>query len=166
LGGVLVVLGVGGYFAASRLFGAEAAPPATATAGTLTPEPTAKKADVPPTAKSAETTVAPITAPPTEVRLHLETTPPGATVSKGGFQVCQATPCDITVSRNEGIELEARKGAMRGTSKLLPQNDQTVSIALAAPVAKPKPEAPAAPAGHVRDDDRGHQGPQAVQAVA
>ena len=45
--------------------------------------------------------------------------PPGATVTKGGFQVCEATPCDVTASVNEGLELLAEKGPLKGKAKVL-----------------------------------------------
>jgi hypothetical protein len=92
---------------------------------------------------SSTTTVAPVTgAESNDVHLHVVTDPPGAKVSKDGFQVCEATPCDVTIPRNTGIELVAQKGAMLGRSKILPQRDETVTIALAAPVQKPKPAGP------------------------
>jgi hypothetical protein len=86
--------------------------------------------------------VVPVTAPPTEIQLHIVTEPAGASVSKGGFQVCAATPCDLSVSRNEGVQLDAQKGSLRGQVKILPQEAQTVTIPLVAPVAKPKPAGP------------------------
>jgi hypothetical protein len=79
--------------------------------------------------------------PPNEVRLHVTTEPDGAEVSKGGFQVCAATPCDVVVPRLEGVELEARKGTLKGQVKILAQQDQTITIPLAAPLPR-KPSAP------------------------
>lgn len=74
---------------------------------------------------------------PTTVKLEVVTEPPGATLTKGGFQVCEVTPCDVTAGMNEAIELLAEKGPLRGKAKILAQKDQKVTIKLAAPVAAP-----------------------------
>jgi len=58
---------------------------------------------------------------------------------KSGFQVCDGAPCDVTVARNEAVELEARKGAARAEAKILAQQDQTVTMTLASAASKPKP---------------------------
>jgi serine/threonine-protein kinase len=137
---VAVALGLGGY----AVFGHKSAEPA---AQTITPEPGPVVAPATPStptptpsvAPVAAALVAPVTAPPAEVRLHVVTDPPQATVTKAGFQVCASTPCDVSVPRNEGVQLDAQKGALRGQVKILPQEDQTVTITLVAPAAKPKP---------------------------
>jgi len=139
LGAVFLVLGVGGYFVSTKVLGASDPPPAAA-ATSLAAEPTPTPAAPPAPSASSETTVAPVTAPPTEVRLHVESEPSGATVTRDGFQVCESTPCDISVKRNEGVELEGKKGTMRGSMKLMPQSDQTVTLSLTALVARPKPK--------------------------
>jgi len=150
----LAVLATGGYLVFTRVLGGGAPGSTdTAKAASLTPEPPAQMAagapaPTAPVAPSAvpAATVAPAPAP-AEVHLHVMTEPAGATVAKGGFQVCDATPCDVTVPRNEGVELTASKGTLRGSSKILPQKDQTVTIALAAPaVARPKPKTDTGPA--------------------
>jgi serine/threonine-protein kinase len=105
----------------------------------LSPEPTA--AATPSAMPSATTEVTPVAAHPTEVRLHVTTEPPGAEVSRGGFQVCAETPCDVVVPRLDGVELEAKRGALRGAVKILAQADQTVAIPLALPAVK-KPASP------------------------
>jgi len=64
------------------------------------------------------------------VTIKIETKPAGAKVKKGGFQVCDATPCEIDVDRGEAIELLAELGGKRGVSKVEAQEDQTVEIAL------------------------------------
>lgn len=64
------------------------------------------------------------------MKVAIETTPPGAKVSKDGFQVCDSTPCEIEVNRGEAVELEAKLGSRKGSSKVLAQQDQTVTIAL------------------------------------
>jgi serine/threonine-protein kinase len=90
---------------------------------------------VPPSASSPEVT------PSSGVRLTVETEPPGAVLLKDGFQVCDSTPCEVTASSNETLQLEARRGPLRGTSKVLAQKDQRVKISLvgaAAPPKKPK----------------------------
>jgi hypothetical protein len=88
----------------------------------------------------AAATVTPVATPAAEVHVHVVTDPAGATLAKGGFQVCDATPCDLVVARNEALELEAKKGALRGQAKVMPQQDQDVTIKLVAPVARPPVE--------------------------
>jgi hypothetical protein len=58
---------------------------------------------------------------------------------KDGFQVCDATPCEISASVNEPLELEAKKGSYLGTARVLAQRDQAVQIKLKKP--RPKPRA-------------------------
>lgn len=70
---------------------------------------------------------------PAPVRLSVVTDPPGATVSKDGFQVCDQTPCEVFAGLNETLELQAAKGSLRGERKVLAQGDQKVSIQLAGP---------------------------------
>ncbi|MBM4362864.1 MAG: serine/threonine protein kinase [Deltaproteobacteria bacterium] len=143
IAGALALAGTAGFLVFGR--GAPATPPPTSEpAAALVkevpppPPPPAPVVTPATTGATAEAVVAPVAA--AEVKLHVETTPPGATLTKAGFQVCDATPCDITVARNEGVDLEAKKGTLRGQAKVLAQRDQTVSIALAgaAPRAKPK----------------------------
>lgn len=88
----------------------------------------------------APTAVAPqpsVQALPTTVKLEVVTEPPGANLTKGGFQVCELTPCDVTAGMNEAIELLAEKGPLKGKAKILAQKDQKVTIKLLAPVAPP-----------------------------
>ena len=75
---------------------------------------------------------------PASVRLQVETLPEGATLTKDGFQVCDATPCEVVASVGESLQLEALKGALRGRAKVLAQRDQRVRIQLAA---SPRPTA-------------------------
>jgi hypothetical protein len=79
---------------------------------------------------------------PKKIKLTIETEPAGASLSKGGFEVCPATPCEIEVDPDEKLELVAKKGAAKGEKKLIATRDQTVAIPLVAPRA-----APAQPAG-------------------
>ena len=71
------------------------------------------------------------------MRLDVVSEPPGASLFKNGFQVCDATPCEVTADLNETLSLEARKGAQKGTAKVLAQRDQKVSIKLAGGAARP-----------------------------
>src|SRR3954468_3388669 len=142
-GGVLALLGVlalGGGAALFFLRGSsppaasvapEAKPPAPP-AG-VAPEP------MPPTSVAAATSVAtPVPPPaPSSVTLEVQTDPPGATLMKNGFQVCDATPCQITANVNETFELSGEKGPLKGKAKVQAQKDQKVSIKLAAPVVVP-----------------------------
>jgi eukaryotic-like serine/threonine-protein kinase len=85
-----------------------------------------------------------VQASPTTVKLEVVTDPPGAALTKGGFQVCEVTPCEVTAGVNEALELLAEKGALKGKAKILAQKDQRVTIKLLAPVAAPavKPAKP------------------------
>jgi eukaryotic-like serine/threonine-protein kinase len=74
----------------------------------------------------------------TVVRLAVSTEPPGATVLKDGFQVCDTTPCEVTATPNETLELEASKGPLKGKAKVLAQRDQNVTIKLAGAAAGAK----------------------------
>jgi eukaryotic-like serine/threonine-protein kinase len=65
-----------------------------------------------------------------QVTLSVSTEPSGALLFKGGFQVCDATPCTLTVASGEGMELEGRKGTFKGTLRVLAQRDQSVNIVL------------------------------------
>lgn len=75
-----------------------------------------------------------------KVKVKIETTPAGAHVSKDGFQVCDATPCEIEVDRGEALELTAALGRKRGSLKVLAQQDQNVTIALKGPRPQPTPD--------------------------
>ena len=65
-----------------------------------------------------------------QVTLTASTEPPGAVLFKDGFQVCDSTPCTITVNVREAMELEGRKGSFKGVLKVLAQRDQSVNIVL------------------------------------
>jgi len=98
-------------------------------------------AEPPPVTPSAAppATSAAVSSPPpaNAVKLEVVTDPPGATLMKNGFQVCDATPCEVTASVNETLELAGEKGPLKGKAKVLAQKDQRVSIKLAAPVNAP-----------------------------
>ncbi len=136
LAAVVVALGGGGYF----LFGRGAHPPEAASpVSVMVAEPPHPAASAPAVVASVSAAPEPVVAlaplPSNDVKLHVVTEPPGAIVSKDGFQACTSTPCDVTVARNEGVDIQAHKGGLRGTAKILAQADQTVTIVLAAPVA-------------------------------
>jgi serine/threonine-protein kinase len=144
-GAVLAVtaLAAGGYLRS----GPKPLPaPATAASGEHSPAVTAVIAAPPaPVAIAAPASAAPSASAneaSNDVTLHVVTVPPGAIVLKSGFQVCDGAPCDVTVARNEAVELEARKGAARAQAKILAQQDQTVTMALASAASKPKPPTP------------------------
>jgi hypothetical protein len=141
--GAVVVLGLG-YVGLSRGVGHSSPAPARDDTehATLAPPPTTESApaaaSVAPSAGAAQAKVEPITEPPKEVTLHVVTEPTGAVLLKAGFQVCDSTPCDVVVARNDPIELEARKANLRGQARILAQHTQAVTITLAATQAKPK----------------------------
>jgi tRNA A-37 threonylcarbamoyl transferase component Bud32 len=139
--GVLVVGGGAAAFLLNRSGEPPTGPSAPAKAleppaQPLAPEPR-------PVPSTAVTPPAAPSAPPPAlnvVKLDVATDPPGAMLSKNGFQVCDTTPCEVTAGLNETLELQAEKGALKGKAKVLAQKDQKVTIKLAAPVAAtPKP---------------------------
>lgn len=76
---------------------------------------------------------------PRLIAIAVATEPAGALLFKNNFQVCDSTPCSINADPNEAMELEARKGALKGVLKVLAQRDQTVNIVLMpAPLSAPK----------------------------
>ena len=89
---------------------------------------------------SAEATVTPTSG----IRLDVSTDPPGATLMKNGFQVCDSTPCEVLAAPAETLEFQASKGALKGTAKVLAQRDQKVTIKLVAANTGPLPK-PAGP---------------------
>lgn len=89
-----------------------------------------------PTGAAVATSVVAIADSP-KVKVKVESTPSGAKVTKDGFQVCDATPCEIEVERGEAIELLAHLGNKKGSSKIEAQKDQTVQIVLRAPRSNP-----------------------------
>jgi hypothetical protein len=151
--GAVAVVGIGVYLGVLHARKATLAPEGSSASPTLAPEPVSVEG-VPTTAVAVSTTapppniapssqIQPIVDAPKEVTLHIVTEPPGAVLLKAGFQVCDTTPCDVVVSRNDPIELEARKGNLKGAARILAQHAQTVTINLAGAAAKPK--APAGP---------------------
>jgi hypothetical protein len=75
------------------------------------------------------------------IRLDVSSEPSGATLLKNGFQVCDATPCEVLAAPAETLEFQALKGALKGSAKVLAQRDQKVVIKLLGPAsaAPPKP---------------------------
>jgi serine/threonine-protein kinase len=149
--GAIAVVGLGAYLGVSRGGESPSSSENPSTRVTATPEPAAvdrlnattlvaASSDAPP-ATGAPSNPAPPA--PKEVTLHVVTEPAGAVLLKAGFQVCDATPCDIVVVRNDPIELEARKGNLKGAARILAQHGQAVMINLVGAPAKPK--APAGP---------------------
>lgn len=138
---LLAVLVLAGGAAAFFMRGGGTTPIA-ASAQPKAPEPVAAPApEPPPAAPSAAPAPAPATATPTPapvgVKLEVVTDPPGATLMKNGFQVCDATPCEVTAGVNETLEFTVEKGPLKGKAKVLAQKDQRVTIKLAAPVVGP-----------------------------
>lgn len=119
--------------------------PETASAVTLPAIPPQASADLPvgdaPDVTPVTTSV-PVQGPvaaesPKPIKLAVTTEPAGATLSKNGFQVCDATPCEVLAEPNETLQLEAVKNTLRGKAKVLAQRDQKVSIRLAGAPARP-----------------------------
>jgi tRNA A-37 threonylcarbamoyl transferase component Bud32 len=139
---VLGVLLVGGGAAAFFLRDRAAFDTATPSAQVIPPQAPASVAAMPeparlPSAGSA-TEPAPSTAAPSGVKLQVVTEPMGATLLKNGFQVCDSTPCEVSATLNETLELEGLKGGLRGKAKVLAQKDQKVTIRLLGAAPAPK----------------------------
>lgn len=137
----IVVLALIGMVTMKRmgLASTDGAPTATPTVPTATPSaPPAPTAPTTPTGSSPTVTVQ------SQVVLHVVTDPPGAIVKKGGFQVCDQSPCDVLAQPNEATDLSAEKGDARGSAKVLAQREQTVTIKLAKgpAAAPPRDQAP------------------------
>jgi hypothetical protein len=134
---VLGVLVVAGGAAAYALKGSDPPPIAASSQAKAAeaPVPVVPVAPEPP-ASASSPVVAPSSVPaaPTGVKLEVITEPPGAQVMKNGFQVCDATPCEVNAAPNEPLELTAKKDALSGKAKVLAQQDQKVTIKLFAPV--------------------------------
>jgi hypothetical protein len=128
--GLLLVGGV-----AYAVLGREKPRERAKTPATLSPEPSAPAAPASAT-PTATTEVTPVPTPAAEVTLHVTTEPAGAALSKGGFQVCAATPCDVVVPRLADVELEAKFKNLKGQAKIMAQQDQAVAIPLVAVVVK------------------------------
>jgi serine/threonine-protein kinase len=141
---LLGVLVVGGGAAAFFLRSSQPPVETSAQAKPARPEPAAPVAaePPPPAPSTAEATPpAPSVAAPTlpvGIKLEVITDPPGATLMKNGFQVCDATPCEVTAAVNETLELSGEKGPLRGKAKVQAQKDQKVTIKLVAPATKPR----------------------------
>lgn len=135
LGGLAVLL-LGGAVAVRLL------PVAPAPRSSAEPATPLTAAQVVPVATESSRPVVQATAAPVPaaaIQLSVVTEPAGSTLLKNGFQVCDTTPCVVAATPNESIELEARKGALRGKAKVLAQRDQRVEIKLAAPSAGAAP---------------------------
>ncbi|HLV21688.1 MAG TPA: serine/threonine-protein kinase [Polyangiaceae bacterium] len=94
------------------------------------PEPPTTPASEPATVDGSDTEPEPAAG---KVALEVVTLPPGALVTKGGYQVCDTTPCTVSADPGETLELAARRGTLHGTAKVLAQSDQKVTITLVAP---------------------------------
>jgi len=112
-----------------------------------TPVPVSAAPAPPPVVVHEPTTPAPSVSMAATIRLSVVTEPPGATLSKDGFQVCDQTPCEVTAAPNETFELSAVKGTQKGVAKVLAQRDQRVSIRLSTAAPRSSSTARAAPSG-------------------
>jgi serine/threonine-protein kinase len=156
-GGTATVLIAAGVFAFFRFGGSdktvaqvavspEVSPAAPATPADPAPAEPAPTAPAPEAAAtpSADTAASAAPATPSAVVLSVTTTPPGAVLLKDGFQVCDATPCDVRAEPNETLVLSAQLGPRRGEAKVLAQRDQKISITLLQQPSKaPKKTTPA-----------------------
>ena len=114
----------------------------TPVAAPLAPPPVVPASAATPVVTPTPTVPSAVVTPASSVRLDVVSDPAGATVLKNGFQVCDQTPCEVVAAQNETLELEARKGALKGTAKVLAQRDQRVTIKL---IGAPKASGASAP---------------------
>ena len=130
---VIAAMGVIGGGGALALFMIKRDPPPAASAEPAVqpdPPPVPSPVPTPVVATSAPAVPSPSAAPAAAIKLSVVTDPEGAVVTKDGFQVCDSTPCEVTAAPSETLTLEARKGALRGSAKVLAQRDQKIEIKL------------------------------------
>jgi hypothetical protein len=127
IAGVVVALAAGvGYWKRSYVMRSMAPAPvkvAPASEPTPVPKPVASASPDDPAALSP-------TRNANQVTLAVATDPAGAVLFKSGFQVCDATPCSLSVDKGDAMELEGRKGSFKGMVRVLAQRDQSVNIVL------------------------------------
>lgn len=109
----------------------EAAPSGPSAAASTEPAP-------PLTPGAAPASASPETA---KVVLHVRTIPAGAVIEKDGFQVCDASPCDVAVDRGAAVTLSAKLGKASGTRKVLAEAEQVVIIGMVSFSPAPKASA-------------------------
>jgi hypothetical protein len=136
IGALLIAGGAAAFF----LRGSAAPAPEPSSQAKAPEPPPAPVTPEPPPATPVSAALKPSAAPeppaaPNSVKLEVATDPPGATLMKNGFQVCDTTPCEVTASINETLELSGEKGPLKGKAKVLAQKDQKVTIKLTPPVA-------------------------------
>jgi serine/threonine protein kinase len=138
VGAVLVAGAVGAFVIGNRRPPANDVPSSAPMVSAPPPKPTTEVKPLETAVAPSVTTDASAQLPSTSagVKLEVTTDPPGATLTKNGFQVCDATPCDVIADLNETLELEAAKGALKGKTRVLAQRDQKVTMKL---VGKGKP---------------------------
>lgn len=108
---------------------------ASPSVGSLVPSAGSSGAPTPPELPSA----APSSLPDAgKVVLHVRSIPTGAVIEKDGFQVCDASPCDVTVDRGAAVTLSAKRGSASGTKKVLAEAEQVVTIGMVSATAAPK----------------------------
>jgi serine/threonine-protein kinase len=135
---VLTLGGGGAWVMAKRNASTSPTPEASAVAAKPPPAPPASATTAAPTpsAEPAKPVESAATVTPTSaIRLDVSSDPTGATLLKNGFQVCDATPCEVLATPNETLEFQATKGTLKGSVKVLAQRDQKVDIKLTAPSA-------------------------------
>jgi len=139
----VAVLGGGGAWLMTHRGGSTQPTPEPRSAlAAVPPAPVAPLSSVVPVATAAPSVEAAI-APSSGVHLAVASEPSGAILLKNGFQVCDATPCEVLVTPDETVEFQAVKGSLKGTAKVLAQRDQKVTIKLLGALASapPKPAA-------------------------
>lgn len=135
----------GGYFILGKNEGAGVGTPPSEVDERAVAPPVVETEDSPSTDVDLRSTDDAPTPVAHEVILDISTVPEGAIVKKDGFQVCDSTPCELSVRPGEAVTLTAEKGAARGEAKVLAQKNQDVAIRLKAPQATRPVPRPAPP---------------------
>jgi len=141
LAAVTAIAGSGGWFMTHR--GRATTPtPETPSALAATPPVAPPSAPAPPLVSAAPVVSVEATVTSTiGIRLQVVSEPSGAVLMKNGFQVCDATPCEVLATPAETLEFQAVKGALKGTAKVLAQREQKVTIKLLGPATSAPPKA-------------------------
>lgn len=150
---LVVVLGIGGFavYRFRETQRAEASAPAVEEIGPgdSAPAPSDPVREPPATdsveapvasALPADSASAKVESAPAKVVLRVETVPSGALVRLDGAQVCDRSPCEVSVDRDAEVRFTAQSGRRTGALRVLATADQRVVLTLSAPSAPSAPK--------------------------
>ncbi|HEY0467239.1 MAG TPA: serine/threonine-protein kinase, partial [Polyangiaceae bacterium] len=118
--GLFAVGGAGAWFLSHR--GSTTPTPETSSAlaaippapASVAPPASGAALNAPAPAATVEATVTPTVG----IHLAVSSEPSGAILLKNGFQVCDATPCEVLATPAETLEFQAVKGPLKGSAKV------------------------------------------------